>query len=651
MRGARPALTSAVMLAIAGAAHAQDSVANTPGQGDALLPYDNHALRYVVDLAPIASSWGNTFLIAPIAKASASPADDTTTLLAGSAALSPDARAAIAFPLTEFAEWSAAGPGVNPLKNSAPGGIEITGYDRQLGLALTSLSGGPTDAIGALIGQNNTELTRLFVTRTTAAASRPDAASRDTATLASSAIDADGNTLLRFDAFNITLLPRAARGDSIASIALGARNPAATNHLTGDASGAQATDPTATAFPIDQSATTTNLPALLPASLSGSGDALGVIFDFAGRYLANGSSPTTAHLPASITAHRGNPALSTITPLGGVATVGALGRSASGQTDSLFAFAIDGSGTVVNATPVGGALPSPITTDDGFSTNQAGDAQFLHYLSQAGFRGPAAHAAIGRDGPTGPLLLAATATDPTDGDFIAVATFAGGSPSWTIAAHIGQPVLDGPNGNAIGQLIAQPPASISTPALDLMGNAYFVARYQPDGGEPTTALFKSVNTASGYQIELVLAVGATVTGVNSQTPYTIDRLTLADADSVAPGAFNSAMLHQLPIPGNEPTDAIDPFAMGGAVVNARITYDSMGVGEAYDCVLYVGPGARVVLPDCPGDLNGDNEVNSSDLNILLAAFATTSAGDIDGDGDTDSGDLNLLLAAFANDCP
>ncbi|MGP1347731.1 MAG: hypothetical protein ACTS3F_13825 [Phycisphaerales bacterium] len=54
--------------------------------------------------------------------------------------------------------------------------------------------------------------------------------------------------------------------------------------------------------------------------------------------------------------------------------------------------------------------------------------------------------------------------------------------------------------------------------------------------------------------------------------------------------------------------------------------------------------------ECPGDLNGDNEVNSDDLGILLSAFGGGAAGDLDGDGDTDSDDLGILLSAFGDVC-
>lgn len=53
--------------------------------------------------------------------------------------------------------------------------------------------------------------------------------------------------------------------------------------------------------------------------------------------------------------------------------------------------------------------------------------------------------------------------------------------------------------------------------------------------------------------------------------------------------------------------------------------------------------------DCAGDLDGDSDTDSTDLNLLLSAFGCSGGGctgDLDGDGDTDSTDLNLLLSDF-----
>ncbi len=67
---------------------------------------------------------------------------------------------------------------------------------------------------------------------------------------------------------------------------------------------------------------------------------------------------------------------------------------------------------------------------------------------------------------------------------------------------------------------------------------------------------------------------------------------------------------------------------------------------------------QTVLPPLPtpcfGDTNGDNVVNFSDLNAVLASFGQSGAGlpgDIDGDGQVNFADLNGVLSNFGNSCP
>lgn len=61
------------------------------------------------------------------------------------------------------------------------------------------------------------------------------------------------------------------------------------------------------------------------------------------------------------------------------------------------------------------------------------------------------------------------------------------------------------------------------------------------------------------------------------------------------------------------------------------------------------------LPGCIADLDGDREVDLSDLSGLLANFGSTAAvlaeGDVDNDGDVDISDLAMLLARFGGVCP
>ena len=53
---------------------------------------------------------------------------------------------------------------------------------------------------------------------------------------------------------------------------------------------------------------------------------------------------------------------------------------------------------------------------------------------------------------------------------------------------------------------------------------------------------------------------------------------------------------------------------------------------------------------CPGDLNGDSQVNFSDLQVLLSAWGLSEAGDLNNDGETDFSDLQILLSTWGNDC-
>lgn len=59
---------------------------------------------------------------------------------------------------------------------------------------------------------------------------------------------------------------------------------------------------------------------------------------------------------------------------------------------------------------------------------------------------------------------------------------------------------------------------------------------------------------------------------------------------------------------------------------------------------------HVTISSCPADLDCDGDTDQSDLNVLLASFATDAGGDLDGDGDTDQSDLNVLLANFGSAC-
>lgn len=60
----------------------------------------------------------------------------------------------------------------------------------------------------------------------------------------------------------------------------------------------------------------------------------------------------------------------------------------------------------------------------------------------------------------------------------------------------------------------------------------------------------------------------------------------------------------------------------------------------------------ITVLDCPGDLNGDGEVDFVDISAFLSAFSSEdSAADFNGDGEYDFLDVSLFLTAFAQGCP
>lgn len=634
-------------------AHAQDSVAATPGNSDALSAYDHPVLvRYAVDLTRLESSWGNFFRIGPILKASADPDPMFSTLLLGATAVSPDHVVNASFPSTDFEVWAGPGQGINPDENTLiTNTVSLTGFDRQFGVAFNDFSAGPNNVIGALIGQIEAEPSRVYVSRWRGMTSRGVATDNDSSTLSLGAIDASGNLYVRADGFNANPAT-AVLGDNVLSIHLPSRSSG--TNLVGQIAGSNFVgDAGSSSFVVDEAMVTTNTPAVLPESVATTPGA--IVLDFSSSFSFDGLPPTMGHLDAGIAAHRGNPSFSTRTELGGVGVGASLAKQeVAGPASSFNLFALNEFGGLIGLE----SATMPTSISDGVVTRNAlGDSQFLQYMSQTSFRGPSGPVALGFDPSSGDLLAAATATDPIEGEFIAVARFPSGqSPEWTIAAYEGKPVLDGPNGASLGTLASASPVSMSSPAADHWGNFYFVASFQPTVGQPTTALFKAVNLAEGYQLELLLKEGDPFVGANSARTYTIDRITLGDSDSVASGSiFSSSVLAQS-LPGADVTRADDPASFGGIVVNAEIIYNNTGTPENYQAVLFLGP---EIDPNqfCEGDADGDGEVNFADITAVLGNWLSMSnpgdaaLGDANNDGIVNFSDLTVVLGNWLRACP
>jgi len=633
----------------------QDSVSLTPGGNDALSAFDaaGQRVRYVVDGAPAVTSWGNPIIVAPIMKASRDIDPMFRTQILGSVAISPDVRGSVGFPAVDYSRWTSAGAGVNAGANSAGTPVGISGFDSQFGIAISDFSLAPSSVVTATVGRLSSDLSRFYVERTVAASSRASAAGPDTSTLSLGGVDASGNVALRADAFT-ALAGTATRllGDNVVRVSPSLRG-AGVNVLTGSGSSNAAADAAATSFVISNEATPTNTPAIL--NQAGVGP-FAVAFDFAGR-LRTGSTTgnlatTTTHLPSGIIGHRGNPSYVPLTALGGIGTVAALGVAAGeAQPRRVVVFGVSG-GTggaapgVVAGSPRSFELASPLLGPDGFNVNPSAAARFLQYGSQLPFRGGNGPVAIGAGGGV-PVLLAATATEPTLGEFIPVLRFTPGSGfGWEVAARAGQSVLSSVSGQSVGTIPAA--ARFSSPGLDVAGNVFFVADYQPLAGPATTGLFRAARTSAGYRLELLLAAGQTITGVNSQTPYTIASLTLGDSESAASGTMFSSSVLQPRDPGASSTIAWSVRRFGGVVVSAVLNYSNSGVGETYDALLLVAPAPGI---ECDSDFDRSGTRDVSDIFAFLSAwFAGDLRADFDGDGGRSVTDIFAFLSSWFQGC-
>jgi len=85
----------------------------------------------------------------------------------------------------------------------------------------------------------------------------------------------------------------------------------------------------------------------------------------------------------------------------------------------------------------------------------------------------------------------------------------------------------------------------------------------------------------------------------------------------------------------------------------RIFFGLKFIGALFSVVLFGGiifcltPQAHALNSSLPGDVNNDNQVDSTDLNLLLSNWKTTyAAADFNGNGIVDAVDMSIILSHF-----
>ena len=682
--------TLSTLLLLSTAALAQDSVSKAGGfPGDAIDPLDPNAQvnDFVVDLSTFRSSFGHTFGMAPIAKASDdhTPAPVYYNAQMSGQAMSKDTLVGVPFARASYDQWSASGAGINSNPQLQDPGQPVdtsNSVGNQFGFNFAEWSSDPTGTfsynhmISGVVNYDTASPGRLYVSRVTAAVNG-DTWSCNLSQYGNGGVDATGYTVFRGDGYGSG--PCNTYTELLGNNYFGVSSLARNNGTLNIISNAGGTDAGATNWHLAGAATTHNTCTLIPASIAGTSPiVIGSNFNGEYRYGAgSGMATANTHLGPSGD-HRGNVShsftnLPSIFPGSVLGTGAILGQN--GIPDTMALWGLDAAGAPVS--PLNMSLPAVITDNhDGWDTTALGTGtlSFGNFASQVAYRGGNGQVAVGHDSQ-GRVIASALAIHPQytsndDGNnLLAVCRVdASGNEEWTTAGYTanadGKPIYDA-SGNVIGSMVAlgtfstATGPSITSPMMDSGGNIFFVSSLQtfdgsgaPDYGVGLIRAELDENTFD-YKLELLFRSGDVFQGNNSTHNYQVRFFKLADTNSIDSGAAFSGNISAGAFNGQDPATVANssPESLGGLVLSLNIIYDVNGDGqfvsyttdaaspdEDYNVLMYVG-----VANDC------NNNGVSDELDL-----ANGTSQDLDGDGVPDecaSGTSFCFGASSGAFCP
>ncbi len=677
---------------LAGPAMSQDSVALTDCVGDAITPWDDAGAAngsdqrnaFVVDLAPLTTSCGTEFGIAPLVKPSQSGSAFFTSGM-GAQSISRVQLEGVPFHSGSYSVWSGQGFGVNndPAINTAGAPIDTTSPffsndTSQFGVGFSEF--GTTDQganynglVGALVNMHAQLPGRLYVTRYQAAVDGC-ADTDDTAAIGFGSIDASGDMYFRADDFGIA--GAACTGgvtlNNVYRINVANRDGTVRNTIGSNALLWDAMDGV-----IVSSADTINTPTMMPSSIAPSGQSLLLTGNFNTEYVRETTPGTVVsgagHLAAGTTDQRGNFAYTpaNIAAIGGThGTLSHVAYDNSSESTMVNMIGLTSGAGIAGTFAV--ALPAAITDNEDFTVIGGAPLEYDHYHSQVAFQGGSGNIAAGLD-QAGNLIVAGEVDWPSDGgsdwplNLIAVARVhpTTGATEWTMAGRNdstgsnGKEIFGGSNCNdVIGQQVTladvtggipagnpQGP-SVSAPMIDSVGNIWFLSAVElfDEFGGPSdfdVALLRAMYDPAtfSYKLELVTTTGDVFPGINSATNWQVRFLGIADANSVSSSTAWSGNMSSEAHSGVNPaniTDLRDSRGMGGLVLNVGLTYDrngdgdyttcfNGGVDEDYTTLVYIG---HRFWPDLGNGLSGTFTPRlKGEGNLVAGEFQTVTLED------------------------
>ncbi len=679
--------TIAALVAAAGIcapAFAQDSVSSNGGNlpGDALNPWVDHCAAYVVDLAPLETSKGNIFGVAPIIKMTKTNSSNFNNLYSA-AAISPATLTGVGYAANSYQVWEdAPGFGVNLETNLFANSMNVSGESSRFAVAINEF--GTTDfgtsfngVVGAFVNFDPNDPNRLYVARKQVVVNSPNAMTGDSSQIGGVSLDAHGNVYLRADA-NGSTGPNQLSGVNILRVRMDDRDCGVQNLLSTGGT-LDATDMIQTG-----SAVQLGVPNNIPQRLSDAGmfpnGVAGWLNAFTSprAYLSGDMGMVSTdpnHLDTSNgwgSDHRGSMGSTSFNVLGtagAVQTYGVLSKDAAGETRVINAMSVDSKGAVL-ATQ-GFELPFTIMDNDtGYTTLYTSQSQPNNYTGSTLFRGGVGHVALGSDQDGRGLMAVMVNENGFSDDFsnqIIVCRYnaSTGAEEWAVAAYVnqftapfsGKPICDA-NGDPIGQIIDLSAVTggfplgpgMSAPTIDSVGNIWFLSAVElfnridfdgdtiPEGSDYDGALLRAIYDPAtfSYKLELVMEVGTVVDGVNSGLPYRIDFLGSSTgnggatpgtiyASNMAEGAWNDS--------STSGVDTADTITNGGLFFGTQITYDTQGDGR------FNNPTSVNFDPGLPAD-------ESYSVGLYVGHYSDGPApcpADLTGDGNFDFFDISFLL--------
>jgi hypothetical protein len=348
-----------------------------------------------------------------------------------------------------------------------------------------------------------------------------------------------------------------------------------------------------------------------------------------------------------------------------------LGKDVAFDTRALLLWGVDANGAVSGTLNIG--QPSSLTDNsDGYVFPATGEdiGEYQLYRSQVSFQGSNGPIAIGKD-QAGRILAStimisddattpqwaypADQANPVNG--VAVWRFNPANPGGTMVNTLvayndvngaGKQILDGPGGSSIGQCTRMDfvsgtviGPSFSAPMIDSVGNVWVIAAvelYGAGGSDFDTALLRGVYDPASfsYELELVLQLGDTFKGLNSNTNYAVTFMGIADSDSISSStAWSNNMVQQSFNDynvSNLSTD--DPYTLGGLAITAEITYDydgdgmydpSAGSDQDYTVLLYIGPNKPRFTSTTTAYCTAGVSANGCQTNLSTTGIASSTA--------------------------